>query len=122
MASRAPRPGIRPPIVRQTATTRAPMGLDDEPLDLDIDTDDLPELPPDIVERPAPTPAGPIDWVRWIVMASLGLYIVIGFTVGGVFAFNGASAVGAAAFSRPGFYLVVLFWPISLWLLVTGNL
>ena len=125
MASRSQRPLTRPPIVRQTATTRIPDDLDDEPLDLEIDTADIPLGPSVGASRGAASrssPASSFDWLRLILFTSMVLYIVVGIVIGAALAFNGAALAGWAAFSRPGFYLVVLFWPVSVWFLLTTAL
>lgn len=122
MATNATRPGARPPTIRQTAATRPPPGLDDEPLEIDIDTEDLPPPPSaaGAVRVGGPFTAG--DWLRWAILASVALYLVVGLIVGSMLAFNGVAQMGWGAFARPRFYLVVLFWPVVLYILLAVEL
>jgi hypothetical protein len=111
---------------------RPPTGipLDDEPVDIDLG--DLPtdeELEaaaaagagPDDDEAGAgggdeyEEPAGPLELFQLWVVLVFGLYTMTGLGVGLVMAFRGAAKLGLAAFKDPSFYLVILFWPITLW-------
>jgi hypothetical protein len=56
----------------------------------------------------------------WVTLVAI-LYLVAGLLVGAVFAFGGAAEAGIAALAHPGFYLLVLFWPIALWKLVLNQ-
>jgi hypothetical protein len=108
---------------------RQPAGipLDDEPMDFDLG-----DLPTD-EELEAATNAdagGPVAAVAasdegsettvlglfqlWFVLVAFA-YFLVGWGVGALFAFRGAAQAGFAALSHPGFYLIVLFWPIAVW-------
>lgn len=106
----------------------AQIPLDDEPVDIDLG--DLPtdeELEAaaaagagaedgavggDAEER---EPAGPLELFQLWVVLVFGMYTLSGLAVGLLFAFRGAAKVGLAAFADPGFYVLMLFWPITLW-------
>ena len=50
----------------------------------------------------------------WVVLVTL-VYFITGWTVGLAMAFMGSAQLGFAALSHPSFYLLVLFWPITIW-------
>jgi hypothetical protein len=108
----------------------AQIPLDDEPVDIDLG--DLPtdeELEAAAAAGAGPDdedadgggraddsePAGPLELFQLWVVLVFGLYTVAGLGVGLLFAFRGAAKLGMAAFADPGFYLLMLFWPITLW-------
>ena len=82
----------------------------------------LPAGKPPALPAPAAKSTGPgvfgqlADLVAVIVLVYLGCGIV--FTIGLVFL--GGGRVGAPAFSQASTYLVCLFWPYSLWVLLSG--
>jgi hypothetical protein len=112
---------------------RRPAGipLDDEPVDIDLG--DLPtdeELEAAAAAGAGPEdedvgggagddayeePAGPLELFQLWVVLVFGLYTMTGLGVGLLIAFRGAAKLGLAAFKDPSFYLVILFWPITLW-------
>jgi hypothetical protein len=110
---------------------RRPTGipLDDEPVDIDLG--DLPtdeELEAAAAAGAGPDdedaggngdayeePAGPLELFQLWVVLVFGLYMMTGLGVGLLLAFRGAARLGLAAFKDPGFYLVILFWPVTLW-------
>jgi hypothetical protein len=110
----------------------AQIPLDDEPVDIDLG--DLPTDEELEAAAAASTggededvgggggrvdddgePAGPLELFQLWVVLVFGLYALTGLGVGLLMAFRGAAHVGMAAFKDPGFYLVILFWPITLW-------
>jgi hypothetical protein len=110
--------------------------LDDEPIEIDLG--DLPSedefraaeeaeamggaaapFRPGASGGPAIAAAPPPDSILglfqlWVTLVAV-LYVIVGCGVGFLFAFRGAAEAGWAAFRDPGFYLVILFWPIALW-------
>ncbi len=50
----------------------------------------------------------------WVVLVTL-FYFIVGWTVGLAMAFLGPAQLGFAVLSHPSFYLLVLFWPITIW-------
>ena len=50
----------------------------------------------------------------WVVLVTL-IYFIIGWTVGLAMAFMGSAQLGFSVLSHPSFYLLVLFWPITIW-------
>lgn len=102
----------------------AQIPLDDEPVDIDLDdlpTDDELEavaaLPPgdaSPAQAPAPESSALAIFQTWVVLVVL-TYCLVGVGVGLLFAFRGAAGAGLQAFTHPTFYLLMLFWPITLW-------
>ena len=109
--------------------------LDDEPMDIDLG--DLPSEA-EFAESEAEAAVAPEDADPAMVAAGTGapadqsllaifqlyvtlvalLYLLIGLGTGVVMAFRGASAAGISALTHPGFYLLILFWPVTIWKLV----
>jgi len=109
---------------------RRPTGipLDDEPMDFDLG-----DLPTDEELEAASTidqdgmAAGDGEaaaeerettvlglFQLWFVLVAFA-YLLVGWGVGALFAFKGAAQAGFAALTHPGFYLIVVFWPVAIW-------
>ena len=108
---------------------RNPSGipLDDEPMDFDLGdlpTDEELEAASNAdAGAPAAMAMGGAEpeettvlglFQLWFVLVVFA-YFVVGCGVGAVFAFRGAAQAGLSALAHPGFYLIVLFWPIAVW-------
>jgi hypothetical protein len=109
------------------ASKPAGIPLDDEPMDFDLG-----DLPTDEELDAAGTAAAaggavaaagdvgegestPLGIFQlWFVMVTM-LYLLTGISVGLFLAVRGAGQVGLAALSHPAFYLLVFFWPVTLW-------
>jgi len=108
--------------------------LDDEPMDFelgDLPTDEELEAA-GTVDEEAPPDAGEDEddgreatvlglFQLWFVLVAFA-YFVVGWGVGAIFAFKGAAQAGFAALSHPGFYLIVVFWPVAIWQLLFKQL
>src|SRR5437870_3063598 len=101
--------------------------LDDEPMDFDLGdlpTDEELEAASNAdAGAPAAALAGPAEETEttvlglfqlWFVLVSF-VYFLVGCGVGAMFAFKGAAQAGLTALTHPGFYMIVLFWPIAIW-------
>lgn len=103
--------------------------LDDEPMEIDLG--DLPSDdefaqsdtadengdvgPSSFGGASQPAEQGPLALFQlWITLVAVG-YAVIGWGVALGMAMLGAAGIGLAALTSPGFYLIMLFWPIALW-------